>query len=59
MTDIIVIAVVAVIVGLAVGYIYKAKKGGKKCVGCPYGSSCSAKEHARPTCCCGVYEQEQ
>ena len=42
MTDIVVIGVVAVIVGLAGGYIWKAKKSGKKCIGCPSGGSCSA-----------------
>lgn len=41
MTDVIIIAVVAVIVGLAVGYIYKEKKRGAHCIGCPSGS-CSS-----------------
>ena len=42
MTDIIVIAIVAVIVGLALRYIIKAKKRGVKCIGCPSaGSGCS------------------
>ena len=40
MTDIIVIAVLVVIVGLAGFYVYKAKKSGKKCIGCPDSSSC-------------------
>lgn len=40
MDTIIVIAIVLVIVGLAGFYIYKEKKSGKVCVGCPYGSSC-------------------
>lgn len=35
--DIAVIGVVAVIVGLALAYIIKAKKSGKKCIGCPSG----------------------
>ena len=43
MTDIIVIAVVVVILGAAVGYIIKAKKSGKKCIGCPGGGSCGGK----------------
>ena len=41
MTDMIVIAVVVVIAFLAVGYIVRAKKSGKKCIGCPDGSACS------------------
>ena len=40
MTDIIIIAVVAVIIAFAAGYIIKEKKRGRKCIGCPHGSSC-------------------
>lgn len=43
MEDVIVIAVLVVIVGLAVGYIIKAKKSGKKCIGCPDSDACSGK----------------
>ena len=43
MKDIVIIAIVAVIIGLAAFYVYKAKKSGKKCIGCPDGSSCSGK----------------
>lgn len=54
MTDIIVIAIVAVIVGLAGYYVYKAQKSGKKCIGCPDGCSCSSKEKGCSACCgCG------
>lgn len=38
MTDIIVIAIVAIILGLAIGYIVRAKKRGTKCIGCPEGT---------------------
>ena len=41
MTDIIVIAVVVIIAFFAVRYIVRAKKSGKKCIGCPDGSACS------------------
>ena len=41
MTNFIVIAVVAVIVGLAVWYIRKEKRKGARCVGCPSGGNCS------------------
>ena len=41
MANIIGIAVLAVLVGLAAGYLYKEKKRGARCVGCPYCSSCS------------------
>ena len=39
--DFIVIGLVLLIVGLAGLYIYKAKKRGVKCVGCPSGGQCS------------------
>lgn len=41
MANIIVIAILAIIVALAGGYIYKEKKKGKKCIGCPYSGECS------------------
>lgn len=41
MKNLIVIAVIVVILGLAIGYIIKAKKSGAKCIGCPSGKSCS------------------
>ena len=47
MTDIVVLAVIALIVGGAGLYIYKAKKSGAKCVGCPHAKSCSGG------CSCG------
>ena len=43
--DILLIVVLAVIVGAAGWYVYKAKNSGKKCIGCPDGCSCGGKEH--------------
>lgn len=43
MADLIVIAVVAAIVGIALWYIIREKRKGKKCVGCPYASQCCGK----------------
>lgn len=40
MTDIIIIAALVIIIGAAAGYVIKAKKSGKKCIGCPHGGSC-------------------
>ena len=40
MTNVILFAVLAVIVAAAATYIYKAKKRGVKCVGCPAGAKC-------------------
>ena len=41
MIDFLIIAIVALIAGLAGFYIYKEKKAGKTCVGCPYSKTCS------------------
>ncbi len=43
MTDLIIIAVIAICVGLAAMYIYKEKKSGSGCVGCPYAKDCGGK----------------
>ena len=43
MIDVIVIAILAVIVGMAAGYVYKAKKSGAKCIGCPFAGECGGK----------------
>ncbi len=52
-TDIAIIAVILLIIGGAVAYIVKAKKSGKKCIGCPYGDSCGKSKGA---CSCGCNE---
>ena len=49
MADIILVAVLAAILGSAVFYIYRAKKSGKKCIGCPDGCS---KEKCGGCCGC-------
>lgn len=38
--DYIVIAIILAIVGAASYYIYRAKRSGRKCIGCPGGASC-------------------
>ena len=40
--DIVIIAVIVLIVGAASFYIYRSKKSGKKCIGCPDSCSCSS-----------------
>ena len=47
--DVIIIAVIVLVVGGAAAYIIKAKKSGKKCIGCPFSESCGAKKCG---CCC-------
>ena len=42
MTDIIIIAIIALVLGSAIAYIVKAKKSGAKCIGCPTAKSCGA-----------------
>lgn len=39
--NLIISIILVALVGAAVLYIYKEKKKGKKCIGCPYGGSCS------------------
>ena len=43
MTDLIVTAVLVIVIGCAAGYVYKAKKSGAKCIGCPHAKECSGK----------------
>jgi len=43
MESVFIAIIILVVVGLATYYIIKEKKAGKKCIGCPYSSECSAK----------------
>ena len=59
MTNLIIILILAAILGLAIRYIYKAKKSGKKCIGCPDGCSCAHKDGAPSSGCgCGCGEEK-
>ena len=51
MENIILIAVLVLIVGLAAWYVIKAKKSGRKCIGCPDGKTCPNKRNGQ--CSCG------
>ena len=53
MEDLIILAVILVIVGGAAWYVYKAKKSGKKCIGCPDGGSCTCGKGESSGCGCG------
>ena len=53
MEKFIVIAIVLLIVGGAMAYIIKAKKSGKKCIGCPDSCSCSSKGKGQEAGGCG------
>ena len=50
LTDYVLIGIVVLILGLAAFYVYKAKKSGKKCIGCPDSGTCSGKCDG---CSCG------
>lgn len=53
MENIIIVVILLAIVGLAACYVIKAKKSGRKCIGCP-GGGCSKKgdSFACSGCCC-------
>lgn len=59
MENVIVIAVVVIIIGLAGLYVYKAKKSGKKCIGCPSAGTCGSKQKKDCGCCCGCSSSEE
>ena len=48
MTDVIIIAVIILIVGLAAWYVYKMNKKGVKCIGCPESCHCRSEDNL---CC--------
>lgn len=53
MDNFIIVAVLAVIVVFAARYVIKAKKSGRKCIGCPDGCSCPSKSSDGSSCSCG------
>ena len=53
METVIAVVIVAAIVGLAVRYIWKAKKSGVKCIGCPDSGACCAGGCGGCSCGCG------
>ena len=50
--DVVILLVIALIVGGASCYIYRAKKAGKGCIGCPDSATC-AKYNERVSSCGG------
>lgn len=58
MDSIIIVAILVVIVGLAALYVYKAKKSGKKCIGCPDSGTCGKNCGSSCGCGCGCGETE-
>ena len=44
LVNIFLVIIIAVIVGVASLYIYKSKKAGVACIGCPYAKECASKK---------------
>lgn len=40
MEDAIIIIILTIVLGGAAFYVYRSKKKGRKCIGCPYADSC-------------------
>ena len=45
MTDFIIIFILLGIIGGIIAYLYKAKKRGQTCIGCPYAKQCGGHCH--------------
>ncbi len=43
MKDVIIIVLLLIIVIAIIWYLYRAKKRGETCIGCPYAKQCSGK----------------
>ncbi len=56
MKDLIAVLIIALVLGLAIWYIVRAKKNGAKCIGCPASKTCSAK--SKDGSCCGCSEEK-
>ena len=52
MENFLILAVLGLILGGAAGYVYKAKKAGRKCIGCPDGGQCNCNGSCSG-CSCG------
>lgn len=52
MVDFLIAAIIVAILGGAAYYIYKAKKSGAKCIGCPDAKTCGGN-CSSCSCCCG------
>lgn len=57
MDNIIVGAILVLIIGGAIAYMIKSKKDGVKCIGCPEGCHCSAKDSGTCTYTCPTQKE--
>jgi len=53
MENIIILVIVAAIIAGIVRYLYRAKKRGETCIGCPYAKQCARKKGAEGGCSSG------
>jgi len=61
MSNVIIILILAAILGAAAAYVIKAKKSGRKCIGCPEGccpAAANAKGESPCSACCGCGNSE-
>ncbi len=59
LADYVAIAAILIVLGLALAYIIKEKKSGKRCIGCPYADACAKNQKGDSGCCsCGNHEEE-
>ena len=56
MENLIILAILALIVGGAARYVWRARKRGVKCIGCPEGTCCSRSCSGCSGNCCGTKE---
>lgn len=49
--DYLIIGIIALVIGFAIFAIYRSKKAGNKCIGCPDSKSCSG--NCAGCACCG------
>ena len=54
--DYVILAIVALVLGLAAYFIYRSKKSGKRCIGCPDSGKCSGQCAG---CHCGCHLAEE
>ncbi|MBR5144807.1 MAG: FeoB-associated Cys-rich membrane protein [Clostridia bacterium] len=54
--DYIILLIIALMVGGALFYIFKARKSGQKCIGCPHAKTCSSCNHSNSdiSCACNT-----
>ena len=50
MINFILVFLIGTLLGLVIGYIYKSKKRGVKCIGCPDAANCSGSCGSCPGC---------